>query len=243
MDPATVQSNIRELEALRAQTRYWRWGISVVLLVTVVTCLVSLRNAMNGLASEGATREAFVQDLSQRMQKDAVPTIEQMGTQALHEINFQAEVQKLNKRTPELAKASLAEVKTFGDDLPARGKKVLDATFGAAIKQHQAKLQAEFPEATPDQLTALMNNLAAEALTQAESVNTELFAEHRKAIDSIMKDFANIQSAGAAEAKGQQPTWDMALLVFDLARTDLKALDATDSAPAKGAKSAKGAAK
>ena len=35
-----------------------------------------------------------------------------MGTQALHEVNWQAEVQKLNRRTPELAQASEKEIKT-----------------------------------------------------------------------------------------------------------------------------------
>ena len=236
MEAAIVQANIRELEALHTQTRFWRWGISLALLLTVVICLVTLRNAVTGLTNDGPTKEAFVKDLGDRMQKNAIPTIEQMGVTALHEINFDAEVKKLNKRTPELTQASMKEVKLFGDELPARGKKVLDATFGAALKQHESKIKTMFPEATDAQVSGLMTNLSNEAMSQAADVNDELFAQHKKAIDSILKDFAAIQSSGAADAKGQEPTWDMALLVFDLARNDLKSLAPQADAPAKGAK-------
>ena len=238
MESATVQANIRELEALRGQTRLWRWGITLALLATTIICLVTLRNAATSLTSDGATKAAFVQDLSDRMQKDALPTIEQMGTQALHEVNFNAEVQKLNKRTPELTQASLAQVKLFGDELPVRGKKVLDATFGTALKQQQTKIKTMFPEATDAQVSTLMTNLTNEAMTQAADINDQLFTQHKQAVDSILKDFATIQTTGASEAKGEAPTWDMALLIFDLARNDLKALTPQDSAApkSKGAK-------
>ena len=236
MEAATVQANIRELEALRTQTRFWRWGITLALLATVIICLVTLRNAVTGLTTDGPTKEAFVKDLGDRMQKNAFPAVAQMGAQAMREINFNAEFSKLNKRTPELAQASMKEVKLFGDELPARGKKVLDATFGTALKQHETKIKAMFPEATEAQINGLITNLTNEAMSQAADVNDQLFAQHKKAIDSILHDFAAIQSSGAAEAKGQEPTWDMAFLVFDLARTDLKSLLPQTVAPAKGAK-------
>lgn len=243
MEAATVQANIRELEALRMQTRLWRWGISLTLLITVVVCLVTLRSAVTGLTNDGATKEAFVHDLSDRMQKNAIPTIEQMGTQAFREINFQAEVQKLNQRTPELTQASIAEVKRFGQELPERGKKVIDDTFGAALKKRESKIKTMFPEANDGQIAGLMTNLETEGMAQGADISEQLFAPHKKAIDSILKDFATIQSSGAAEAKGQAPTWDMALLIFDLARKDLKSLTPEDEKPAKKTVASKGAKK
>jgi hypothetical protein len=241
MEAATVQANIRELEALRMQTRLWRWGISLTLLITVVICLFTLRSAVTGLTNDGTTKEAFVKDLSDRMQKSALPTVEQMGTQALREINFQAEVQKLNQRTPELAQASMQQVKLFGQELPARGQKVIDATFGAALKKRESKIKTMFPEATDGQIAGLMTNLQTEGMTQAADINEQLFAPHKKAVDSILKDFATIQSSGAADAKGQAPTWDMALLIFDLARKDLKPLTPEDDKTAKKTTASKGA--
>lgn len=239
MESTTVQANIGELEALHTQTRFWRWGISLALFLTVVICLITLRSAVTGLTNEGKTKEVFVQDLSDRMQKGALPTVEQMGMQAIHEINFQAEVQKLNQRTPELTQASMQQVKLFGEDLPKRGQKVLDATFGAALKTRESKIRTLFPEATDGQVAALMTNLTSEAMTQASAINDELFTHHKKAVDSILHDFTTIQNSGGA-TKGEAPTWDMALLAFDIARTNLKSLDAQDAKSAKNAKASKG---
>jgi len=243
MEAATVQTNIRELEALHMQTRFWRWGISLALLITVVICLVTLRSAVTGLTNEGVTKAAFVQDLSDRMQKNALPSVEQMGMQAIHEINFEAEVKKLNQRTPELTQASLQQVKLFGQEMPARGQKVLDSTFGTSLKKHESKIKTMFPEATDGQVAALMTNLSSEAMTQASDINDELFAQHKKAVDSILKDFTTIQKAGGAATKGEAPTWDMALLAFDIARTNLKSLDAQDAKSAKTPVASKGAKK
>jgi hypothetical protein len=243
METATVQTNIRELEALQMQTRLWRWGISLTLLITVVICLITLRSAVMGLTNDGETKQAFVRDLSDRMQKSAVPAIEQMGTEAFHEINFQAEVQKLNKRTPELTQASMQQVKLFEQELPVRGKKVMDATFGAALKTRESKIRAMFPEATDAQITGLMTTLTSEATEQAADINDQLFAQHKKAIDSILQDFTTIQNTGAADARGQEPTWDMALLIFDLARNDLKSLTPPEEKSTRGTIASRGAAK
>lgn len=242
MTSESVQTHIKEIEALRNETRLWRWGISIVLFLIVAVCLVTLRNAVTGLTNDGPTKAQFVADLSTRIQQNALPAMEQMGTQALHEIDFNAEAQKLNRRTPELAQASLRQVKLFGDELPKRGQKVLRATFGTALKQQQSKIKTMFPEATDEQITNLMTNLTSEALNQVADVNDQLFARHKQAIDHTLQDFDTIQTSGAAESKGQAPTWDMALLIFDLARNDLKSLtppataDTTAHTTAKGKK-------
>ncbi len=241
MEATTVQANIRELEALRMQTRFWRWGISLTLFFIVVICLLTLRSAVTGLTNEGKTKEVFVQDLSDRIQKGAVPTVEQMGMQAIHEINFEAEVKKLNKRTPELTQASMQQVKLFGQELPLRGQKVLDATFGTALKQRESKIRTMFPEATDAQVSALMTNLTTEAMTQASDINDQLFTQHKKAVDSILKDFATIQKSAGSDGQGQEPTWDMALLAFDLARTNLKSLEAQQAKTSKNTIAVKGA--
>ncbi len=243
MEAATVQTNIQQLEALQRQTRFWRWGISLTLLITVVICLFTLRSAVQGLTTEGETKKVFVQDMNDRMQKDALPAVEKMATDALHEINFQAEVQKLNKRTPELAKASMDQVKLFGDELPKRGQKVVDATFGAALKSRESKIHQMFPEATDAQITGLVTTLTTEATEQASDISEQMFAQHKKAVDSILQDFATIQNSGASDAKGQEPTWDMALLVFDLARNDLKSLTPPEEKSAAGKTTSKGAKK
>src|SRR2546430_2079068 len=131
MATVDVQQQIGQLAALRRQQRFWQIGYLLVLVVLVIGCLLTLRNSAYGLIQEGATRDQFTKDLTDRLQKGAWPTIEQSGTQAIHEINWQGEVLKLNRRTPELAKASEKEIKLLGEHLSVRGQKVLDATFTA----------------------------------------------------------------------------------------------------------------
>jgi len=224
-----VQQQIGELEDLRRQTRVWQVSISLILLALVVGCVVTLRGAAFGLVSEGPQREKFVTDLSARLQKNALPTIEQMGTQALHEINWQGEAAKLNKRTPELASASEKEVKLLGDHLSERGQKVLDETFAAALKQREAKIRTMFPEATPEQLANIMATLSQEAKDQASEISASLFAEHKEALDDIVTDFTKIQLAEAPNIKHETPTWEMGMLVFDIARDEIRDLERSDS--------------
>ena len=222
---ADVQQQIRELAALRRQQRIWQIGYMLALLVIVAGCLFTLRNSAYGLVQEGQSREDFITDLSTRLQKNALPSIEQAATQTIHEINWQGEVQKLNLRTPELAQASEKELKLLGDHLSTRGRKVLDGTFVAALKKREAKIKGMFPEATPDQLSNLLASLTAEAKEQVTDISEHLFSPHKQALDAIVSDFDAIQLAEAHTVKNEMPTWEMGLLVFDIARAELKDLE------------------
>jgi hypothetical protein len=236
MDPMAmvdVQQQIQQLEALRRQKRAWQIGISLILLVLVVSCLLILRNAAYGLVREGDTREEFIKDLSTRLQSNALPSIEQIGTQALHEINWQAEVQKLNRRTPELSQASVKELKLLGEHLQTKGHTVLNSTFNTALKERESKIKTMFPEATPDQVNSLMASLTQEAQEQAGDISDRLFSPHKQALDSIVKDLHTIQTAEAPNIKDETPTWEMGLLIFDIARADLKDLEPSGEPKAK----------
>jgi len=225
MESVGTQEQIRELESLRSQKRVWQVCITLALVVTLAICLARLKNAIYGIAYDGPTKAEFANDLSARLQQSVVPNIQQMGLEAIHEINFQQEAQKLNRRTPELAQASLQQVKLLGNNLAERGKKVLDSTFNAALKQRESKIRAMFPNATDAQVTELMTNLTSEAQEQIADINDSLFTPHKKALDGIVEDITLIQNADANAVKGEHPTWEMGLLVFDIARADLKGLE------------------
>jgi hypothetical protein len=230
MDSLGTQEQIRELEVLRSQKRLWQLCLTLAVAVILVVCLLKMRSAAYGLVTDGPTKTAFVNDLSARLQQDAVPSIQEMGMQALHEINFADEVKKLNRRTPELAQASMQQMKLLGNDLADRGKKILDTTFTTALKQRESKIRTLFPEATDTQISELMTNLTSEAQEQIADINDDLFAPHKKALDGIVQDITLIQNQDATTVKGEQPTWEMGLLVFDLARNDLKGLETTEDA-------------
>jgi hypothetical protein len=200
------------------------------MLVIVIVCILTLRGAVLGLTQDGPTRQQFVTDLSGRIQKDVVPQIEEMGAQALHEVNYQAAVSALNRRTPELAQASIKQVKQLSDDLPKHGQQILNETFVAELKGRDGKIRAMFPNASEQQVNDLVNALATQAGAQAADVSDALFMPHKKALDGIVEDLTVIQDSEAPRIKNAQPTWEMALNIFDVARADLKRLNQPEAA-------------
>jgi len=110
---------------------------------------------------------------------------------------------------------------------------VLDSTFTAALKQRESKIKTMFPEATPDQVNTLVANLTEEAKAQVTDISLNLFSPHKKALDGIISDFDAIQTAEAANIKNDVPTWEMGLLVFDIARAELKDLEPKKDSPKK----------
>lgn len=243
LNSGTVSQQIQELEALRAQKRYWSIGITAVLLLIVVGCLFRLRSAVTGLTNEGPIRAQFASDFSNRLQQDVLPNVEQMATQAVREVDYGAEVQKLNQRTPELTQASLQQMRLLADNLAKRGEKVLDNTFQTELKAQEKAIRADFPEATDEQVSKLMTALTTEAKTRAAEVNTELFSPHQKALNNIVQQMRTIQNSEPSVSKADLPTWQMGLMIFDIARADLKDVEPTSDTAATSAPRVKGAKK
>ena len=225
MNTENVTSQIAQLEALRKQKRLWSLGITVTLLLIVGTCLLRLRGALTGLTSEGPARTQFATELSSRVQENILPNVEQMGMQAVREIDYGAEAQKLNRRTPELAQATMKQIQLLGENIGKRGEKVLDATFQAQLKAEEKKIRADFPEANDEQISRVMTALTTEARSRASEVSQELFAPHQKALTGIMQEMRTIQDTEPIASRSEMPTWEMGLLIFDIARADLKDLE------------------
>jgi uncharacterized phage infection (PIP) family protein YhgE len=225
VDSDNTQQRIRQLEQLRFQKRLWQYGVFLVLVVLVVICIVRLRNAFTALTTQGAEQTRFVTELNSRLQQNVLPSIEELGTQTLHEINFGGEVQKLNRRTPELVQASLQQLKLLNTNLTRRGQAVLNTTLQSALKERESKIRALFPDLTDDQVASLMTNLAAEAKEQVGNVSADLFAPHQKALNNIVQDMTLIQHSEPVDSKTEPATWEMGLLIFDIARADLKDLE------------------
>ena len=176
MDSRDVKAEVQELERLRSEMRVWRLSSLVILVILLAVCIGTLNRAVTGLTQDGPQRDQFVSALSGRLQQNAVPALETIGVQALHSINFGDEVKKLNGRTPELAAASMAQLQTLSQDLPARGQAVLKNNFDSLLKSRQAKIRAMYPSATDQQINTMMANLTEEVNTQTGSVSDTLFS-------------------------------------------------------------------
>src|SRR5687768_8389023 len=224
MNSEQVQIQIKELESLRSQMRAWRLAVTLVILVMIIICVGTLINSIYGLTQPGPRQERFVAELSTGLQEGAMPEIQRIGTQTLNSIDFPAEFAKLNARTPELAEASMKELQTLSEGLPQRGEKVLNATFGEMIHSRETKIREMYPDVTEDKVHTLGTNLTEEATVRTAQITQRLFDPHLKSMNAIVEDIIKIQHSEAVNPR-EVPTWQMALLIFDIARADFKDLE------------------
>ena len=195
MQTESVSRQIQELEAIRRQKRLWSLGATLLLALMVIYGVWGLRNAVYGSGQPGPTQEAFQKDLTDRVQKNAIPAISNSMLEGVRGVDYGGAVKKLNDRTPELVKASMEQMKLLSNDLTTRGNKVFDQTFKAALTNRNKKIREMFPDANEQQISGLMSNLTSEAQSQVAEVNDTLFAPHKQALDNIVLDLTAIQDA------------------------------------------------
>lgn len=227
MDSDEVKRQVQELERLRAEIRWWRLGSMLAILLITVVCVATIASAVNGLVREGPRQQVFVDKVSEGFQQNVMPQVQTIASQTLTEIRPQVEAEfgKLNERAPEIAQASIKEFEILQRNLPERGEKVMTDTFGAMLKEKEPKIREMFPEATEENVAALVTNLTEVGQERVVLVNDKLFSGHMNAMNRIVEDLTFIQHAEAGNTKGMEPSWEMAILLLDLVREDLKELE------------------
>lgn len=223
MDPSTTEARISELESIRRQTNFWRWGSGAAMLGTMVTCVSLLYSDAHALATPGPTQQAFVNKLQANLNENVVPRLKQTASTALSEMQpvVQKEFSALNTRVPDITQASLKEIDALQKSLPERASKTLNETFDKALRGKEAEIKTMFPNVTEEQVGALFNNLSSVAQERTQAVASDLIAPHVASIGHIR---ANLEKIAHSE-KGNADTgsdWEMGLAVFDVVRTDLK---------------------
>lgn len=221
MENTGVQSDIVELAAVRRQTKIWQWGLFGILALTVAICLLVLNSAVRSLTSTGQKQDQFVKALGKSMQTVVLPSLQEVGAEAVKSIDFNKEMAQLNKRTPEVSNAAFKEARTLADNIPMKGNKLLNAQFATAMQEQEAALRKEFPDISEEQLKALMSNLANETTTQLRAVTDAVFSQHINAMNNMISDIAKIKTIEGPAAKQDMPTWDMSFMLIDIARADM----------------------
>jgi hypothetical protein len=223
MTSEEIQSDIEKVRLLRAQTSRWRWGLTGTFVVITVISTGVLWSSAQRLSKDGTPRQQFIDDLSSRMQHDVLPDAIGIGKEAINEINFKDEFGKVNKRAPEVANAAITQVKSLSKDLPEKSMNILNQEFDSVLKDREAKLKADFPQATDDQLSALMTNITSQAHSQVTELAADLFSEHVKTLNGIVSDLGTIE-AKEHPSTSDIPTWEMVYVVSDVVRPDFAQL-------------------
>jgi hypothetical protein len=244
-----VRREIGELERLQKQILWWRLGTGLFTAAVVIGCVGAINGSVQGLLRPGPRQEAFTTELSAGLQRDVLPSVQNLAGQAITEVRpeVEAEFNRLGERVPELAEASYQQITLLQENLPRRGEKIMGDTFGRMLAEREQKIKAMFPEATEENVKALTVNLSEVAQERAVAVNDKLFSRHMSAMESIVEDMEKIRLAEAASApataiaaanggSAAEPTWEMAVAVLDVVRDDLKSLT-TEQRAAAGAQS------
>jgi len=239
MDTLNTPAEIAELKKLRQQNSWWRTGATVVTVLWIGGCFLSVNDSIQGLFKPGARQTKFVETLSGNIQKDIVPQVEDIAKRTFTEAQpqVQASLTKLNGRVPELTQASFKELETLQTSLPAKGKTVLDKSYGEMLTGKEAKIKEMFPDATEETIKALTTNMTAIAQEKAVTVNDKLFAKHQDSLMGIMGSMDKIRATEPKSASPEGDNWSLALAVMDVVRDDMKDLEAkANSAAASGTK-------
>ncbi len=233
MTPEEVSTQVRELEGLRAQLRLWRVAIPLITVGVIVYGVVTLYQTAAGLVVEGPPREEFVAAFTDGLNKEVRPTVEKVAQQTFTETRaaVNKELLRLNDRTPELAAALKKEIEALIHNIPQRGEKVLQGSFGAMLKKREADIRKQYPDVTEARVAALLVELTGLAEQRVDHVTHHLFEPHLVSLTGIMEDVAHIQRTEPATG-GDLASWDMALLVFDLIRDEFDELHVKETNPA-----------
>lgn len=227
MNPEEVRKQIEELDSLRAQTSRWRTCSVLAILVIVGVCVTKMIGAVTDLAREGPQQKEFLSELERGLKTDVVPALEKIGVRTVNEIKpaIDLELKRLNDRVPDVAAALHKEIEILSTNLPKRGEKILESSFGAIIKKREEKIRKLYPGVTEEKIASLVATLTAEANDQIDHVVTGLFAPHILALTHITENVAHIQKTEQVSAPAEFHTWEMAALVFDLLHEEFKGLE------------------
>ncbi len=233
MSPEEVSNQVRELESLRARLRLWRTAVPLIAVGVISYGVFTLYRSAENLVSEGPPREEFIAAFTDGLKREVQPTVEKVAQQTFSETKraVEKEMVRLNERTPEMAGALKKEVETLIQNVPRRGEKVLQASFGAMLKKREADIRKQYPDVTEQKVASLVLGLTELTQQRLDHVTHQLFSPHLECLSSILEDVGQIQRTEKAGASEDLASWDMALLVFDLIRDEFGELHVADADP------------
>lgn len=231
MTPQEASEQIRELESLRSQLKLWRVVIPLITVSVVVYGVFSLYQSAASLVVEGPPRDEFVAAFTDGLKREVVPTVEKIAQQTFTETkrSVDKELARLNERTPEMAGALKKEVEILIQNVPRRGEKALQATFGAMLKKREADIRKQYPDVTEQKVASLVLGLTDTAQQQMEHLTHQLFLPHLTSIHNIMGDIGHIQRTETLGSTEELASGEMALIVFDLIHDEFGELHVKDT--------------
>ncbi|HEY3782873.1 MAG TPA: hypothetical protein VGL56_17450 [Fimbriimonadaceae bacterium] len=190
----------------------------------VVYVLATLNGSVKALTNSGPQQDEYVQNLKDGMNSSVMPRLRSAFAETITEVQpeIKQSFSKLGKRLPEVTSVAKNQLQALETDLPTKGEAVLNQSFRTIITGKQSAIHQMYPDLTDDQLKTLVSNLANEGEIQARAANQDLFAPHQAKLNDILSNIEKIKTQEAANVKHIEPSWDMAILLLDILREDIK---------------------
>jgi vacuolar-type H+-ATPase subunit H len=241
--PQEIQSQISELNALRGQAKTWRIGMILGLLVIVIGCVLLIINAVLGLAKPGPAQDAFMSELKTGMDSQVLTPVKQIAQKTMSDLrkDLEVELKKAGDRAPEIMEALNNELAELQQNIPDRGQRVLQATFGREFELRQKKIEKMFPGVNEEKIAEMVENIISESEASMEHLSHVLFGQHTRSLNGIVDHIDTIKKTEQVDPQEQMATWETALLVFDVLREELRVFE--QDSPAKPAAPADAKAK
>jgi hypothetical protein len=232
MSTEDINKQIQELESLRRQTQRFSLGITLALAVVVLVGVGAIIGSFYDLTVSGPKQDQFLKQLGVRMQAQVLPMVRKLADPSIKRLKpaVEAELQRLDARTPEIVNVAIRELNTLGTNLPVRAGVVLEQTVGKELQKRDARLRKMFPEATDEQVAVLLNNIHLEAQDQLLKTGEKLFNPHLNSIQNILADLDKIEKTEAVNTKQDISPWQMAYLFMDVFTQEFKDLAVTENA-------------
>lgn len=222
-----IPKKIQELESAQSQIRFWRTLTIVAVILIVVTCVALISTAVGQLASAGPRQEEFLKELVEGVNQDVVPQLQRIGTEAAADVAplVQAELQKLNEQAPEFATTLRRELYNLSVNVSGKSEKILRDNFAGMIERRRHWMENNFQGVTQEKIDTMSENLTTIAQERIENFVDEAFAGQIIALNRITENLETIQKAEIENVRHDVPTWEMALLFFDIVRDELRGME------------------
>jgi len=222
-----IPQKIQELQNAQSQIRFWRTLTIVATILIVVTCVGLISTSVGQLAADGPQHEKFLDALVDGVNQDVVPELQRIGAQAAADVAplVQQELAKLNEQAPEFADTLRRELYNLSINVSGESEKILHDTFASVIERRRIWVERNFQDVTQEKLDTMVENLTQIIDERLRHFADQVFADHIVALNRITENLQTIQKAEMDNVRHDVPTWEMALLFFDVARDELAGME------------------
>jgi hypothetical protein len=173
------------------------------------------------LVNDGPTHERFVAQLKNGLARDVVPEAKQLTAKTLNRLGpaMEKEIDKIEKRIPEVEARAEREMSLLRQNLPARAEQALKPTLGKALESRLVVWKKQYPNLTADQLANASERLVNEAHDRMANVAAVVILPYENSFEKIVADLGEIRKLEAGHP--EVDPWDLAVVSIGLLHEQL----------------------